>query len=100
MNDITKATELMAGVEIRTVRVNRTSGPITWTAANSSTYLNGSRRARTVLGAVRAAIKYGNGELFGEGKITIMEDGDMIREYCAGIVPYGIPACKWMRMDI
>ena len=99
--------ENMNTVDSKTTRVttpwargNRTSGTITWTAKNSSTFLNGSRKARTVLGAVRAAIKYGNGELMGVGKITIMEDGEMIREYCAGMVPYGIPACKWTRTDI
>lgn len=74
---------------------------ITWTASNNSSFLNGSRKAKTMLGAVRAAIKYANGELMGEGTITITiyedgEDGEVEREYMAGLLA-GTPRFKWIR---
>ncbi len=55
-------------------------GTITWTASNNSSFLNGEREAKTMTGAVRAARQYVRGELMGEGKITIMEDGVPVRE--------------------
>jgi len=52
---------------------------ITWTAKNNSSYLNGSRTAPTIASAVRAARAYVRGELYGEGKIFIMVDGELVR---------------------
>jgi hypothetical protein len=72
---------------------------ITWTAKNNSTFLNGSRKANTILGAVRQAIAYGNSELMGEGILTIMEDGLMVREYRAGLI-HGSPKGKWVKIDL
>jgi hypothetical protein len=69
---------------------------IEWTASNNSTYLQGTREAKTIIGAVRAAIKYANGELAGEGKITIYEAGQPVREYQAGLTA-GTPKMKWIR---
>lgn len=69
---------------------------ITWTGSNNSTFRTGSEPARTVLGAVRAAIKYGNGNLMGEGKLSIMEDGEEIRRYEAGLLA-GTPRFDWKR---
>ena len=71
---------------------------ITWTGSNNSTFLNGQEPARTILGAVRAAIKYGNGELMGEGKLTISQDGRPVREYEAGLLA-GTPRFFWRRTD-
>lgn len=71
---------------------------ITWTGSSNSNYLNGSRHARTMLGAVRAAISYGNYELYGEGKLTIMEGGQPVRVYEAGLQA-GTAKCKWIRTD-
>jgi hypothetical protein len=100
MNDTTMTgMEILAGIAIRRARGNKTRGVVTWTAKNSSTFLNGSRPARTVLGAVRAAIAYGNGELMGEGVITIMQDGITVREYRAGLV-HGSPRNVWTRTDL
>ena len=53
---------------------------ITWSAKNNSSFLNGSRPAKTITGAVRAARAYLNSELYGEGKITIYVDGDPVRQ--------------------
>lgn len=72
---------------------------ITWTASNNSSYLTGAREARTILGAVRAAIRYGDNELYGEGKITIMEGGEPVRVYKAGLL-VGTPKGTWKRTDI
>ena len=69
---------------------------ITWTGSNNSTFLNGSEPAKTILGAVRAAIRYGNGELMGEGKLTIMENGYPVRDYKAGFLA-GTPRFCWKR---
>ena len=52
---------------------------ITWTASNKSSFLNGSRSAPTILAAVRAARAYVRGELYGEGTIFIMVDGELVR---------------------
>jgi hypothetical protein len=71
---------------------------ITWTASNSSSYLNGDREARTILGAVRAAISYGDNELYGEGTITIMEDGEPVRVYEAGLLASTAKG-TWKRTD-
>lgn len=76
--------------------MNTNAKKITWTGSNNSTFLNGAEPARTILGAVRAAIKYGNGELMGEGKLTIMEDGEEIRRYEAGLLA-GTPRFDWKR---
>jgi hypothetical protein len=75
------------------------SSKITWTAKNSNSHLNGSRSAKTIMGAVRAAIAYANGELGGEGVITIMEDGEAVRDYRAGLV-HGSPRGKWVRTEM
>jgi len=53
---------------------------ITWTAKNNSSYLNGSRSARTMRGAVRAARSYLANELFGEGTITYFVGGAPVRQ--------------------
>lgn len=53
---------------------------ITWSAKNNSSFLNGSRAAKTIRGAVRAARRYVNDELYGEGSIVIMQDGWPVRE--------------------
>jgi hypothetical protein len=52
---------------------------ITWTAKNNSSYLNGSRTAPTILAAVRAARAYVRGELYGEGTLVILVDGEPVR---------------------
>jgi len=71
---------------------------ITWSAKNNSTYLAGSRSARTMRGAVRAAIRYGNSELMGEGELTIFEDGNPSRVYEAGLLA-GTAKFAWKRTD-
>lgn len=53
---------------------------ITWLASNSNSYLNGSRRAPTILAAVRAARAYVRGELYGEGTLTIWADGQVVQQ--------------------
>lgn len=53
---------------------------ITWTAKNNSSFLNGSRPANTMRSAVTAAKRYVEGELYGEGTITIFEDGNPVRQ--------------------
>lgn len=53
---------------------------ITWSASNHSSYLNGSRRATSLLAAVRASRVYWRYELYGEGVITIYANGEPIRE--------------------
>jgi hypothetical protein len=52
---------------------------ITWTASNNSTFLNGSRSAPTILAAVRAARAYVRGELYGDGTLVILVDGQPVR---------------------
>jgi len=52
---------------------------ITWRASNNSSYLNGNRPAPTILAAVRAARAYVRGELYGEGALVIMVDGEPVR---------------------
>jgi hypothetical protein len=42
---------------------------IYWTAKNNSSFLNGHRSAKTLIGAVRDARRYVDGELYGEGTI-------------------------------
>jgi hypothetical protein len=71
---------------------------ITWSGNNNSSFLNGSRSAKTILGAVRAAIRYGNNELYGEGTLTIFDDGQPIRVYEAGLLA-GTAKCDWHRTD-
>lgn len=71
---------------------------ITWSGKNNSTYLNGSRSACTMRGAVRDAIRYGNSELMGEGTLTIFEDGNPVRVYEAGLLS-GTPRGEWKRTD-
>jgi hypothetical protein len=71
---------------------------ISWTAKNNSSYLRGSRYARTLRGAVRDAKRYANDELYGEGTITIMEDGYPVREYCAGLLA-NTARFNWKRTD-
>ena len=71
---------------------------ITWSGHNNSSYLNGQRAASTMLGAVRAAIRYGNNELMGEGTLTIYADGQVDRIYEAGLLA-GTPRGKWVRTD-
>ena len=52
---------------------------ITWSAKNNSSFLNGVRRANTMRGAVTAAKRYVEGELYGEGTIIICVDGQPVR---------------------
>ena len=49
---------------------------IYWTASNNSSFLNGLRREKTLIGAVRAARKYIRGELYGEGTASFYENSD------------------------
>jgi hypothetical protein len=53
---------------------------ITWSAKNNSTYLNGSRSAPSILAAVRAGRAYVREELYGEGELTIYQNGNPIRQ--------------------
>jgi len=78
--------------------MNAETRKITWSAKNNSTYLNGSRSARTMRGAVRDAIRYGNSELMGEGELTIFEDGNPVRVYEAGLLA-GTARFGWKRTD-
>lgn len=55
-------------------------GKITWSAKNNSSFLNGSRPAKSILAAVRAGREYVKGELYGEGTITIFDDGHPVRQ--------------------
>lgn len=48
---------------------------IYWTARNNSGYLNGYRREKTMLAAVRNARKYVRDELHGEGCIIYYDVG-------------------------
>jgi len=52
---------------------------ITWSAENNSSFLNGTRSAKTIRGAVTAARAYVMGELYGEGTLTIFVDGAPVR---------------------
>ena len=52
---------------------------ITWSAKNNNSYLNGSRKAKSILAAVRAAKAYIRGELYGEGMATIYVNGEETR---------------------
>jgi hypothetical protein len=56
------------------------SPKITWSAKNNSSYLNGSRSAKTMRGAVKAARSYLLNELYGEGTITYYADGQPVRQ--------------------
>jgi len=42
---------------------------ITWSAKNNNSYLNGSRKAKSIRAAVRAARAYVRGELYGQGTL-------------------------------
>lgn len=53
---------------------------VTWTAWNNSSFLNGERKAGSVLSAVRDARAYIRGELYGEGKASIYVDGQLVRQ--------------------
>lgn len=53
---------------------------ITWSAKNNSSFLNGSRPAKSIRAAVLAGRKYVHNELYGEGKLTIFEDGYPVRQ--------------------
>lgn len=53
---------------------------IEWSAKNNSSFLNGSRKAKTVRSAVRDARAYLMGELNGEGTITYYENEVAFRE--------------------
>ena len=55
-------------------------GKIYWTAKNNSSFLNGHRSAATMIGAVRAARRYVDGELYGEGKIYYRSEPDSCLE--------------------
>ena len=53
---------------------------ITWSAKNNSSFLNGSRPAKSLAAAVRAARAYIRTELYGEGAATIFDDGYPVRQ--------------------
>ena len=53
---------------------------ITWSAKNNSSYLNGSRSASSVRAAIRDGRRYIRDELYGQGIITVYEDGQPVRE--------------------
>ena len=53
---------------------------ITWSASNNSSFLNGSRKAKSMRAAVLAARAYVRGALYGEGKLTIFVDGWPVRQ--------------------
>ena len=53
---------------------------ITWSAGNNSSYLVGQRRAATKRGGIRAARAYIRGELYGEGRAIIYDDGEAVAE--------------------
>ena len=53
---------------------------ITWSAKNNNSYLNGSRKAKSIRAAVRAARAYVRGELYGQGTLTIYVDGHPVRQ--------------------
>jgi hypothetical protein len=53
---------------------------ITWSAKNNSSFLNGSRTAKSIRAAVIAGRAYVRAELYGEGTITIFADGQPIRQ--------------------
>lgn len=55
---------------------------IYWTAGNNSSYLNGYRTAKTMIGAVRAARSYLNNELYGEGTIRYWRNDPIESEPC------------------
>jgi len=55
------------------------AGKITWSAKNNSSYLNGSRSASSVRAAIRDGRRYVRDELYGQGTITIYEDGQPVR---------------------
>lgn len=67
---------------------------ITWTASNSSSYLREPRKASSMRAAVRDAKRYGDSELLGEGRITIMNNGTPVRQLLAGSL-YGTPRFAW-----
>lgn len=67
------------GRALRVLFLEHETMNITWTAKNNSSYLNGSRSAPTILAAVRAARAYVRGELYGEGTLIIMVDGEPVR---------------------
>lgn len=52
---------------------------ITWTASNNSSFLNGSRQAKSVTAAVRAGRNYIRNELYGEGTLTIYDNEQIVR---------------------
>jgi hypothetical protein len=47
-----------------------------WTAKNNSSFLNGYRTAKTIIGAVRAGRRYVDSELCGEGRLVIADSID------------------------
>ena len=64
----------------KSIKNTHMKNEITWSAKNNSSFLDGSRPAKTIRGAVTAARAYVMGELYGEGKITIYVDGDPVRQ--------------------
>ena len=52
---------------------------VTWSAGNSSSFLNGSRESASVPAAVRAARTYIREELSGEGRATIFVGEGAVR---------------------
>jgi len=53
---------------------------ITWSAKNNSSFLNGSRKSKSVRAAITAARRYVQDELYGEGVVTVFANGNPIRE--------------------
>jgi len=52
---------------------------ITWSAKNNSSFLNGSRHAKSVRAAVIAGRRYVRDELYGDGTLTVFEDDQPVR---------------------
>ncbi len=70
----------MGAIKPPTKTKKMNASKITWSAKNNSSFLNGSRPAKTIRGAVTAARAYVMGELYGEGTLTIFVDGSPIRQ--------------------
>ena len=54
-------------------------GQFEWSGSNNSTFMVGTERAVTLLGAVRAARHYLRYTLCGEGRIKVYHRGELVR---------------------
>lgn len=53
---------------------------ITWTAKSNCSFLDSPRTAKSIRSAILAGRAYVRGELYGEGIVTIFEDGHPVRQ--------------------